>query len=149
MRQAPDWAEGLDAVRLLTVHASKGLEFRAVYLPQLGQGAFPARQKRRASEAVARGHGLDPSRSFFVQQSPEAIAAGAFHNDVVAVANERVLFAHEQAFADRQALYDFVARNVYDAAIVEELRRTDKSPGGGSGQRRGNPRLGMPADHPA
>ena len=33
-----------------------------------------------------------------------AIAAGAFHNDVVAVANERVLFAHEQAFADRDAL---------------------------------------------
>jgi succinylarginine dihydrolase len=36
----------------------------------------------------------------FVEQSPEAIAAGAFHNDVVAVANERVLFAHELAFAD-------------------------------------------------
>jgi superfamily I DNA/RNA helicase len=43
LRQAPEWAEGLDAVRLLTVHASKGLEFRAVYLPQLGQGTFPAR----------------------------------------------------------------------------------------------------------
>ena len=31
----------------------------------------------------------------------QAIAAGAFHNDVVAVANERVLFAHEQAFAEQ------------------------------------------------
>ncbi|MET0180797.1 MAG: N-succinylarginine dihydrolase, partial [Novosphingobium sp.] len=30
----------------------------------------------------------------------EAIAAGAFHNDVVAVSNERVLLAHEHAFAD-------------------------------------------------
>ena len=29
-----------------------------------------------------------------------AIAAGAFHNDVVAVANERVLFTHEQAFEE-------------------------------------------------
>ena len=40
-------------------------------------------------------------RTLFVQQSDEAIAAGAFHNDVVAVANERTLFAHELAFADR------------------------------------------------
>jgi succinylarginine dihydrolase len=40
-----------------------------------------------------------------VLQSEEAIAAGAFHNDVVAVANERVLFAHEQAFADKEAFY--------------------------------------------
>ena len=39
----------------------------------------------------------------FVEQSEEAIAAGAFHNDVVAVANEHVLFAHELAFADRDA----------------------------------------------
>ena len=38
------------------------------------------------------------------QQSEEAIAAGAFHNDVVAVANEHVLFAHEQAFADKARL---------------------------------------------
>ena len=42
----------------------------------------------------------------FAEQSEEAIAAGAFHNDVVAVANERVLFAHEKAFADKAALID-------------------------------------------
>ncbi len=48
LRQLPDWAESLDAVRLLTVHASKGLEFSAVYLPRLGQGMFPARGQSRA-----------------------------------------------------------------------------------------------------
>src|SRR5262249_50509135 len=31
--------------------------------------------------------------------------AGAFHNDVVAVAHDNVLFHHEHAFADRDALY--------------------------------------------
>jgi len=45
LRQVPGWADGIDAVRLLTVHASKGLEFRAVYLPALGQGIFPARRQ--------------------------------------------------------------------------------------------------------
>jgi DNA helicase-2/ATP-dependent DNA helicase PcrA len=47
LRQVPAWADGVDAVRLLTVHASKGLEFRAVYLPALGQGIFPARRQGR------------------------------------------------------------------------------------------------------
>lgn len=45
LRQLPEWAEGLDAVRMLTVHASKGLEFSAVYLPRLGLGSFPARHQ--------------------------------------------------------------------------------------------------------
>lgn len=45
LRQVPDWAAGLDAVRLLTVHASKGLEFAAVYIPYLGKGKFPASKK--------------------------------------------------------------------------------------------------------
>ncbi len=42
LRQVPEWAAGLNAVRLLTVHASKGLEFDAVFVPCLGQGMFPA-----------------------------------------------------------------------------------------------------------
>ena len=42
LRQLPTWADGIEAVRLLTVHASKGLEFQAVYLPALGRGIFPA-----------------------------------------------------------------------------------------------------------
>ena len=63
---------------------------------------FPARQHVEASKAIARLHRLDPERTMFAEQSEEAIAAGAFHNDVVAVANERVLFAHEKAFADKR-----------------------------------------------
>jgi hypothetical protein len=41
LRELPAAAREIDAVRLLTVHASKGLEFSTVYLPALGTGMFP------------------------------------------------------------------------------------------------------------
>lgn len=62
---------------------------------------YPARQTRSASEAVARLHGLPATRTVFAQQHPDAIDAGVFHNDVIAVGNRNVLFFHEQAFAAR------------------------------------------------
>jgi succinylarginine dihydrolase len=51
--------------------------------------------------------------------SQAAIAAGAFHNDVVAVANGHVLFAHEQAFEDRERFYDDLKRLLPEVEIVE------------------------------
>lgn len=41
LRQVPGSALHLDAVRLMTVHASKGLEFEAVHLPGLTKQSFP------------------------------------------------------------------------------------------------------------
>ena len=87
-------------MRLAAGHGEPGVE---IFVYGVSGGAFPARQHVEASKAIARLHGLDPERMLFAEQSEEAIAAGAFHNDVVAVANERVLFAHEQAFADKAA----------------------------------------------
>lgn len=43
LREPPTAVEGIDAVRLMTVHASKGLEFPVVHLPVLGKGIFPLR----------------------------------------------------------------------------------------------------------
>ncbi len=88
-------------MRLAPLHGEGGVE---VFVYGISGGAFPARQHVQASKAIARKHGLAPERTIFAAQSEEAIAAGAFHNDVVAVANERVLFAHENAFADKGAL---------------------------------------------
>ncbi len=39
----PAGADELDGVRLMTIHASKGLEFPVVYLPNLVKGQFPPR----------------------------------------------------------------------------------------------------------
>lgn len=69
------------------------------------KAGFPARQTLEACEAIARSHTLDAAHVVFAKQAPEAINAGAFHNDVVAVAHEHVLFHHEEAFADKVALY--------------------------------------------
>ncbi len=64
---------------------------------------FPGRQTLEASQAVARQHGLG-DRAIFAQQSPLAINAGAFHNDVVAVCNKDTFLYHEQAFVDSSKL---------------------------------------------
>ena len=61
---------------------------------------FPGRQTYEASSAIARQHLLDEARVHFVLQNPKAIDAGAFHNDVVAVANRAVFFYHEEAYID-------------------------------------------------
>ena len=103
-------------MRLAPAHGEPGLE---VFVYGVTGGAFPARQHVEASRAIARRHQLDPDRTIFAEQSAEAIAAGAFHNDVVAVANERVLFAHEKAFADREALVARCAELVPGFEYVE------------------------------
>lgn len=73
--------------------------------PSLGPQRYPARQTRQASEAVARLHQLNPERTFYVQQTPEVIDQGVFHNDVIAVSHRQVLFCHQQAFVGQAALF--------------------------------------------
>jgi succinylarginine dihydrolase len=114
---APFGDEGAaNHMRLAPAHDAPGVE---VFVYGIAGGPFPARQHPDASAAVARRHLLDPERTLFVQQSEEAIAAGAFHNDVVAVANGRVLFAHEQAFADKGRFYDQLRLAMPEVEIVE------------------------------
>jgi succinylarginine dihydrolase len=103
-------------MRIAARHDSPGVE---IFVYGAAGGGFPVRQHVEASRAVARLHGLDPERILFVQQSEAAIAAGAFHNDVVAVANEHVLFAHEQAFEDKEGFYADLKRRLPEAEIVE------------------------------
>jgi succinylarginine dihydrolase len=103
-------------MRLAPSHGQPGVE---LFVYGVSGGAFPARQHIEASRAIARLHRLDPDRTLFIEQSEAAIAAGAFHNDVVAVANERVLFAHELAFADRGGFFERLARLMPELELVE------------------------------
>jgi len=63
---------------------------------------YPARQTIEASQAIARLHGISPDNAIFVQQNPEVIDQGVFHNDVIAVGNQNVLFYHEQAYLNNE-----------------------------------------------
>ena len=103
-------------MRLTARHGEPGVE---LFVYGRTGGPFPARQHIEASKAIARRHRLDPARTLFVEQSEEAIAAGAFHNDVVAVANERVLFAHAKAFADRDGTFAAIAALMPEVEIVD------------------------------
>ena len=96
---------------------------RRAFGPGVAPSRFPARQAREASEAIARRHGLDPARTRFAQQRPDAIDAGVFHNDVIAVGEGTFLFCHERAFVDQAATLDALAEAVgpgFSAIVVRE-----------------------------
>ena len=105
--------------RLAETHGAPG-----VHLFVYGEDGerFPARQRRRASEAVARAHRLDPARVVFAQQARAALDAGAFHNDVVGVANGPVLVLHEQSFEDRADALDRIRRAAPFVCVIEAPR---------------------------
>lgn len=102
-------------MRLAPAHDAPGAE---IFVYGRNSGRFPARQNEQAGRVIARRHRLDLARVLFLEQSSEAIAAGAFHNDVVAVANEGVVLAHELAFADPEAAWRAMAELFPEVQIV-------------------------------
>ena len=102
-------------------HTRLGREYGAacveLFTYASGPTKFPGRQAQRASEMIARRHGL--ARPVLVQQSPQAIDAGAFHNDVVAVGNRDVLFYHEKAWVGGAACVARLRDAVPDLKAIE------------------------------
>lgn len=45
LRQLPAAAQGIDAIRLMTIHGSKGLEFSAVHIPGMNADTMPGNQR--------------------------------------------------------------------------------------------------------
>jgi succinylarginine dihydrolase len=92
--------------RLAARHGDPGIELfvfgHAPLNRQIaGPKRFPARQTLESCQAIARRHGLDPAMTMFIQQAPQAIDAGVFHNDVIAVGNQNVLMCHQEAFVNQ------------------------------------------------
>ena len=119
----------------LTAGAAAGGEVRGLHFFVYGaarDGArkpakFPARQTRAASERVAALGGLTPAHCVFAQQNADAIDAGVFHNDVIAVGNGNLLLCHELAFEDRAGTLDALRSAVGDGLVVAEVSRDEMS----------------------
>lgn len=88
---------------------------------------FSARQSRRASEAVIRLHGIDPRRVVLAQQHPDAIDAGVFHNDVIAVGHRGLLFCHASAFVDQETVYRSLRQQTAHSIRIVEVSEEELS----------------------
>ena len=97
--------------RVVERHGGRGIE---VFVYGGQTKVYPARQSRTASQTIARLHQLEPANTCFVEQSPQAIDAGVFHNDVIAVGNESVLLYHAEAFAEPSQAMDGIRRRYAD-----------------------------------
>lgn len=117
--------------RLCGAYGERGVEFFVYGRDDLASAPtpqrFPARQTLQASQAIARLHGLADDAVVFAQQHPDAIDAGVFHNDVIAVGNGNVLFCHERAFLDQAAVLSTLRTRL--AAQGSELHVVEVSSG--------------------
>ncbi|HFB65634.1 MAG TPA: N-succinylarginine dihydrolase [Aeromonadales bacterium] len=118
--------------RLCDGYGSKGLEFfvygkQAFNLNQPAPTRFPARQTLEASEAIARLHQLDLSHTVFAQQNPQVIDSGVFHNDVIAVGNQHVLFYHELAFLNSDEVLAEIQSKYPGEKALEFIRVSSES----------------------
>ena len=83
-------------MRLCKSHDKKGVE---IFVYGGISKKYPARQAKAASEAIARLHMLDSKRTVFLEQNSEAVDAGVFHNDVIAMSNQQLFIYHEKAYS--------------------------------------------------
>jgi succinylarginine dihydrolase len=67
---------------------------------------FPQRQTLEACQAIVRLHRLPEETVVFACQSPKAIDAGVFHNDVISTGHGSLFLYHTEAFAHGAALVD-------------------------------------------
>ncbi|WP_417656111.1 N-succinylarginine dihydrolase [Pseudidiomarina aestuarii] len=89
---------------------------------------YPARQTYEASQAIARLHGLSDETTVYIQQNPAVIDQGVFHNDVIAVGNQNVLFYHEQAFLDTEnKLHEIQQKFGSDPVYFIEVKTSEVS----------------------
>ena len=118
--------------RLCKDHGSAGVEMFVYGRSEFDTSVpapkkYPARQTLEASQAVARLHGLPAERAVYIQQNPDVIDQGVFHNDVIAVGNGNVLFYHQQAFADEAGALDQLRRAMGGVGADLNAIRVDTS----------------------
>lgn len=87
---------------------------------------FPARQSLEASEAVAKLLKIKKNQFLFLQQNPDAIDAGVFHNDVISVGNKNCFFVHDRAFLNQERALKTLMEKSSDLGIDLNLIRVSE-----------------------
>ncbi|MCP5465013.1 MAG: N-succinylarginine dihydrolase [Deltaproteobacteria bacterium] len=82
---------------------------------------FPARQTEESCQALARTHQLQENSTLLLQQSPKAIDAGVFHNDVISVGNQNVFLYHEEAFLNTDAAIELITKRYHALSGTEPI----------------------------
>lgn len=59
---------------------------------------YPARQSKEAFDFIKTSHQLQDNDVVYLQQNPEVIDQGVFHNDVIAMSHQNIVIFHEKAF---------------------------------------------------
>ena len=82
---------------------------------------FYPRQSRLASQAIALRHKI--KKTVIARQSPTAVSAGVFHNDVICVADQNLIFYHEKAFADTKKVLREIEKKLSPTPLLQILVR--------------------------
>jgi len=85
-----------------------GNDFKGLYLSVFGKSMtkafskqFPARHHKETALRLSEQQHRFSEQEFIIQQHPDAIDAGVFHNDVISFGMHNVLFVHERAFVNQ------------------------------------------------
>ncbi|MEM8666626.1 MAG: N-succinylarginine dihydrolase [Planctomycetota bacterium] len=88
---------------------------------------YQARQSLASCRAIARRHDLVPENVFFLKQHPDAIDAGAFHNDVVAMSHLDRWIHHADAFFEASETYEKIESRFHEL-FGQDLIRISVAP---------------------
>ncbi|MFT4300795.1 MAG: UvrD-helicase domain-containing protein [Desulfovibrio sp.] len=104
-------------VQIMTMHASKGLEFQAVFLPGLEEGLLPLRRERIFGEATSSA--VSDATSAAVADTASGAASGAGNTPASGVSSS----AHEED-EERRLLYVALTRAARALFVSHSARRT-------------------------
>ena len=96
LRQLPAAAQGIDAVRLMTMHGSKGLEFEVVHIPGMTAASLPRSPKAMLSQTIIPPDGM-------IEGTTESGASAS--SDAMVEEQECLFFVALSRARDRLFLY--------------------------------------------
>jgi len=116
-------------MRLAPNHSAPGLNVFVYGSDGSPRDPQSARQTLATSQEIIERHKLQENAHICIKQNPTSIAKGIFHNDVIAVSNERMLLVHEDAYsmggADIAYIADSYAERTGTALTLRIIRSNE------------------------